>query len=633
MSAIAGIVRFDGRPDAVSDLDRVMRSLADLGPDRQSMWHDGSVALGFRQMALLPEDAADRQPWRASDGNRVLVADARLDNRDELGDALGIDHPARRVMADSEMLLRAYERWEIGCLDRLVGEFAFAIWHARERRLVCARCHVDGPPIYYHKSERFFAFATSPAALFALPDVPRALGERRLALQLAVLPRQTWDSYYRDIFCLPPAHHLVVADGRVTLARFWQLDSSRRIRLGSDDDYAAALRERFDLAVRARLRSTHPIGSLLSSGCDSSAVTVTASRMLAAENRDLIAFTAAPRAGYPAVEFGRVTDESPGAAELVAGLPNVRHQIVRPRGRTPLDGLDQANLLYGRPLHAPANHVWHSDILNLARRSRVRVLLNGNLGNYSISYDGMPRLAGLLRSGHWFALAREALALRRHGLPRGAILGAGLGPFLPPSLMRWWRRHRTGTGGAPSDMSAINPAFAVDDRALYQVPSDGFAWRRAMLAFDEHGENRNAMLAGWGIEPRDPTSDRRVLEFCLAIPDEQYLRDGETKRLFRRAFADRMKAGEIASRPRGYQAADWHEGLTAARDQIAAELGRMEASPGARRALDLPRLRRLVEDWPTGGWHRQDVTANYRVMLLRAVAVGKFIRWVEGGNE
>jgi asparagine synthase (glutamine-hydrolysing) len=644
MSAIAGIVRFDGRPEAASDLDRMMRALADLGPDRQSTWQDGTVALGFRQMALLPEDSADRQPWPVRGGAAVLVANGRLDNRDELGDALGIDPPVRRTMADSELLLRAYERWELDCLDRLLGEFNFAVWDTREQRLVCARCQVDGPPLYYHRCERFFAFATTPAALFALPDVPRALAERRLANQLGFVPGQIQDTYYRDVFCLPPAHRLVVADRRVATTRYWQLDRARQIRFGTDEEYEAALRERFDRAVRARLRSVHPIGSMLSSGCDSSAVTATAAHMLAADRKTLIAFTAAPREGYPPTARGRPTDESRLAAELAANLPNVRHLIVRPRGRSALDRLDQANPLFGCPIFTPANHVWYSEILDAARQSRVRVLLNGNLGNSTISYTGMPRLAGLLRSGQWLRLAREAFGLRRNGHNARQIARAAVSPLLPSAVARWRSHAATGASTAVGGFSAVNPAFAAEmgleeevssrQRDLTLRPSsDGFAARQALLELDDRGEYWNASLAGWGIEPRDPTGDRRVLEFCLAVPDEQYLRNGVTRSLFRRAFADRIPAAEIAARPRGYQGADWHEGLAAAREQIVTEIGRLENSPGARRALDLPRLRRLVEDWPTGNWHSPEVTRKYRLMLLRAVAVGKFIRWVEGGNE
>jgi asparagine synthase (glutamine-hydrolysing) len=644
VSAIAGIVRFDGQPDAATDLQRLMRPLANLGPDRQASWHDGSVALGFLQMTMLPEDRFDRQPWRARDGNRFMVADVRLDNRDELGDTLGIDRPESAAMADSEMLLRAYERWDLGCMDRIVGDFAFAVWDTRDRRLVCARSHIDGPPLYYHSSRHFFAFASTPTALFALPDVPRVVEESRIALRLSLLPGHQPDTYYRDIFKLLPAHYAVIADRHVKAARYWQFDRGRRVRLRSDEEYAAALRERFDQAVRARVRSVHPVGVMLSAGCDSSAVAVTAARILAEREKELVAFTAAPREGYPPKAFGRSTDESGLAAKLAASLPNVRHQIVRPRGRALMDLLDRTNPLFGSPIPTPANYLWITELWDAARQSNVRVLLDGGVGNATISYGGIPRLAGLLRSGRWLALAHEARALMGRGYGPRHILRQTLGPFLPDAFLKWWSHRRTGTAGTLADYSAINPAFAVDmgvadmarsqgwDRTI-RPTADGYWGRLHILGSDDRADYRNGSLAGWGIEQRDPTSDRRVVEFCLAIPEDQFLRDGETRGLFRRAFADRIPAAEIADRPRGYQGADWHEGLDAARYQIVAELGRMEKSPGARRALDLPRLRHLVEDWPTGNWHSPEVTQKYRLMLLRAVAVGKFIRWVEGGNE
>lgn len=144
MSAIAAIFHFDGRPQAAADLARMMRALALLGPDRKSSWQDGDVALGFRQMALLPEDRFDRQPWRGQGGVLVMVANARLDNRDELAGALAIAPDLARAMADSEMLLRAYEIWGEAALERLVGAFVFIAWHVRERRLFCARSRPRG---------------------------------------------------------------------------------------------------------------------------------------------------------------------------------------------------------------------------------------------------------------------------------------------------------------------------------------------------------------------------------------------------------------------------------------------------------------------------------------------------------
>jgi asparagine synthase (glutamine-hydrolysing) len=141
------------------------------------------------------------------------------------------------------------------------------------------------------------------------------------------------------------------------------------------------------------------------------------------------------------------------------------------------------------------------------------------------------------------------------------------------------------------------------------------------------------VLGGWHIDHRDPTADTRLLEFCLAAPMDQYLHDGMPKALARRALADRLPKLVIDTPDRGLQAADWHERLTAVRDRVATELDRLEACPPAVRALDLPRLRRLVKDWPTDGWERDSVVLPYRSALLRAISTGHFLRRVAGGNR
>jgi asparagine synthase (glutamine-hydrolysing) len=143
-----------------------------------------------------------------------------------------------------------------------------------------------------------------------------------------------------------------------------------------------------------------------------------------------------------------------------------------------------------------------------------------------------------------------------------------------------------------------------------------------------------ARQAGWGIDVRDPTIDRRIVDFCLALPEDQYLRLGTVRWLARRAFADRLPA-EMLDRRRirkGKQAPDYHEQLEASREALIAEVDRMAGSAMAARCLDLSRMRRLIENWPKTGWQSEAVTNDYRLALLRGVGTGRFILDVEGGN-
>jgi asparagine synthase (glutamine-hydrolysing) len=124
----------------------------------------------------------------------------------------------------------------------------------------------------------------------------------------------------------------------------------------------------------------------------------------------------------------------------------------------------------------------------------------------------------------------------------------------------------------------------------------------------------------------------RLLEFCLAVPTEQFLRNGVPRALARRALADRLPKQVLDERRRGLQVADWHEDLTAARDGIARELDRLEACKAAATALDLPRLRQMTENWPSGGWDRDEVSMPYQNALPRAISIGHFLRRTTGAN-
>jgi asparagine synthase (glutamine-hydrolysing) len=146
----------------------------------------------------------------------------------------------------------------------------------------------------------------------------------------------------------------------------------------------------------------------------------------------------------------------------------------------------------------------------------------------------------------------------------------------------------------------------------------------------DFGNFNKGILGGWQIDRRDPTADLRLIEFCLAVPTDQFQRDGLTRALARLALSDRLPRAVLEERKRGLQAADWHERLTAVRDRVAAELDRLSACPEAVQALDPERLRTLVENWPSDGWERDQVIMVYRGGLLRAITIGHFLRSVAG---
>ena len=179
MTALAGLWRFDRRPDAADGCARMLAAQEIYGPHHGAKWSDGTVALGRRLMRVLPEDVFDQQPLIVA--RYVLVADVRLDNRDELTETLRLPTQKARTICDAAILFAAVERWDESCFEHLIGDYAFAVWDRVRQRLLLARDPLGMRPLHYHRGQKFFAFASMPKGLHALPDVPYAADEERIA--------------------------------------------------------------------------------------------------------------------------------------------------------------------------------------------------------------------------------------------------------------------------------------------------------------------------------------------------------------------------------------------------------------------------------------------------------------------
>ena len=646
MSAICAAYRWDGEPVPASIPERLLGALSEYGTSG-SYWapvtSSQPVALGCIPWQVTPEDGRYTGPVRAPDDAVVVVADARLDNRAEIAAHLALAPQDVPGFSDAELILRAWQKWRHGCARELIGDFAFAVWDAQERALFCARDAMGHRVLFYHEAAHGVELATTAHALTALPHVPHALDEQKVA-DFLVLVQRPDSSFYRGIHRLPPGHTLTARPTGLHIERYWSPVPERTLRLGSDAAYVDAFTEVFGTAVRAQLRSAWPIGMMASGGLDSSAVAAVAAAELRERGARLLTFHAAPRAGYAGpARRGMVVDESGDVQRLACLHPNIDLTIHRTQDRTPFTDLDTMFRMTGAPPRNPSNASWFLSIYERAAAAGTRVMLSGHKGNATVSQTGLRSLRDSAVRGQWRRVWRETHALARAtGTGRRDVFSREVvQPLLPAALAAGLRRldGRKPAGVLDATLSAINPDFARmmhleerireakrDHEELQRLPELEF--RLAVLAGGADVYDVYSGLRPWfGIETRDPTADRRVVEFCMAVPGSQYLRGGVTRSLIRRAMAGRVP-DEIRLRSSyGMQSADWPEWLPALRGEIAQELARLESSETARRCLDLPKLRRLTESWPDRMTlaHEKD----YPLLLLRGITMGRFIRWFE----
>jgi asparagine synthase (glutamine-hydrolysing) len=614
----------------------MLDALAPHGPDGCSSHSLPGVALGHRLLKITPEDSLESQPL--SDPTLPaswLVADARIDNRAELAAEFGFTPDEAARMPDSAFIMSAWQRWGQNCVQHLIGSFAFAIWDVRAEQFFLARDHSGDRPLYYSKTAQHFAFATTARAIRICPGVSSDLDERQLARDLMGLPPGPPHTRFRDIQAIAPGHCLVVTRNTTVHRRYWQIFSLKPTRFSRDEDYVEAFLKIFDEAVRCRLRTTGNIATELSAGLDSGAVASTAARLLAPSGTNLRAYTSVPCPTFSGViPWGLIADEGPYAAEVAALYPNIIHTRVDATGSDMLRELARIFPLLDIPHAAALNSVWSNLIFDRAAASGVKVMLAGSLGNYAASYSGSDILHNLFRSGRWIKTLREAWRLRSIGLSSGrnaaslTIFGAlpwalrrRIDPLIRDSSIDWT---------ALRDDRALE-LDALDQRRRYQHIRTSALPHLMECQFqrNQYGDYNAAASAGWGIDVRDPTADKRVFEFCASIPPEQFLVGGQGRSLIRRAMRGRLPESTLDRKGKGAQAADWYESLTKIRSALAAELNLLEQSPGARHLIDLDLLRRALNTWPETAEQAVDQSGLYQAAIPRGMAVGYFIRRIE----
>jgi asparagine synthase (glutamine-hydrolysing) len=477
-----------------------------------------------------------------------------------------------------------------------------------------------------------------PKGLHALPEVQRAPDLVRLSARIELVRHSGSRSFYEGIERVEPGQRVVVTSEGIQFLRHWQ-PRRRILRFKKPEDYEEALREALDRAVAARMRGAGDVGTHLSGGLDSTSVTATAARLQAQRHRRVTAFTSAPRAGY-AVPYmkHRFGDESGHAAAVATLYDNIEHVVLRSDGRSPFENLDSDFHFYDKPLLNPCNAVWVRAIHSAARARGLRVMLVGETGNATISYQGIELFAELFASGRIVRWWREALALRRRGLATWLGLFNGtFGHWLPPRLAARLRSHRR---GHPSAAMKRAPIPARQDKQLERrriaantLPADAWGFRMDWLRHIDPGNEYLGILAESGIDRRDPTSDRRVVEFCLSVPTDEFLRDGIRSSLLRRAMRDRLPAMVLEEHRKGLQAVDWHESATRHHAALLAEIDALDDCQPVAERLDLRRLRAIAEDWPADGWERPETDHLYRNILLRNVSIGHFAREALAGRR
>jgi len=527
-------------------------------------------------------------------GDFVVMGRARLDDRARLCAELALSKDAHEG-DDVRLVGEAWNRWGIDACDRLLGDWVVVVTERRSGHVWVARDACGNSACYYWSDGRRLRVATSLPALCedtTLPRQPNAawIAQRLLGRFDTALVSHT---AFLGMHQLPGGSVLLWRNGGVTTKRWWYPEHLPAFESRRQDEWIEEGRHLLEQAVVDRMRgASSPIALLLSGGLDSGVVAACAAPEARRAHTRLLGLTSIPE--FPADGAGRsrIGNEAHLAQATAQFIGGIDWQPSRATGASVVRSIADKLAIHGQPGHAGGNAYWLLDLCRLARAEGATVLLTGHMGNATISWAG--RWEGMLVS----ALKRvRALARGRPGAQ---------GPD-------WWRA--TSAMGQPlARMAAISasasPIEEADFRSLRFATDVQASWAELGAAF--------------GLCVRDPTADRRLVEFCWRLPNRLYLDGGRRRGLVRRGFRGRLPDAVIDNRTKGLQAADVGHRIRQDQQECHAALDAIAVHPLAGEWLDVARMRAVLAEV------LHDVspatTSRAQTILLRGLGVGQFLR-------
>ena len=553
MCGIAGVVDCRRTPQVDERMVRRMTdALRHRGPDGEGYYVRGEVGLGHRRLKVI--DLSDRaaQPMISEDGRYVLIFNGEIYNYTRLRAELAQSGRTFRTQSDTEVLLQAFEEWGSGCLPRLIGMFAFAVWDTRDKSLFLARDRVGEKPLVYADVGGRFYFASEIQALRTVREIPADLDLEAIHLFLVYTDIPAPWTAFKHIRKLKPGYFLTVDAKGVNTTQWWKMDFSNKRRRSMQED-TEEFRAIFKEVMADMVQSDVPYGVLLSGGVDSTIVT-----------HELTRLTGKPVGFTVGTQVNGVDGEEMQRARYAAQLLGVDHCC---RYFTPaeIESLPAILTHLGSPFLSGTMLL--ADQLCMLARSRITVAISGNgadevFGGYS--YYGAT-LRWPTTKKYLGKLAKlTGLTDDNDSGWRGILSAFSKSPQDAIGLTvrresRFLQHHFEGQRLAEA-ASNCDPATPLIERwreAEIVEPLDGILYTELMINnHNTYATVPDVVGMRHSLEIRAPFVDARMLSFAASLPvchKVAYPRRPErNKTVVKEAYADVLPASLLYARKLGF---------------------------------------------------------------------------------
>jgi asparagine synthase (glutamine-hydrolysing) len=508
VSGILALVRTDGAPVEPGLVRGLTKLLTVKGPDRENVWCNGQAALGHT--LLRTGRPPDQQPFTI-DGVTWIVADARVDERDDLASQLGpIAEEASASASDAELILRAYLKWGERCVDYLLGDYAFAVWDGRERRLFFARDHIGVKPLYFASVGPWLLVSNAIECLRGHRAISNQLDDRAIAdFLLFGFNQDPAATAFRDIRRLPAAHAGSWSTAGLAVRRYWTMPIEDPVYYARDREYTDQFLELLRRAVADRLPAAG-VGIFMSGGIDSPALATTAVDLLGGPSAD------DPVCAFTIVHESLIPDSDRQYAAMTAAhlrIPINYYVADAAPGWPRSSGTETPEPFAGIFGRDPELRCY----VEMAAHSRVAFYGEGP--DNALLYEWRPYLSHLMNQRRWARLVTDAGQFLLHHrrvpllttLPH--LMGARLDPATGPVFPKWMdeelvRRHdlKDRWHDAHLPLRSAHPVRPVA-YASFHSP----LWQSVF-------ETLEPSYTGSPLEVRHPYVDIRLLRFLMRVP-------------------------------------------------------------------------------------------------------------------
>lgn len=607
MGAIWGVISLDGKKINEKNGFSMMEDFKSYKVDEISYISKSNAFFGCAKQFITEESLDETIPYYDETSNLLMTADAIIDNRNELIEKLKLTDSIDQI-SDSKLILEAYKKWGEECQKYLVGDFCFVI--LKRNKVFVVRDHCGHRPLYYYKDDEKFIFSTTIKAIKNILGEKLKINELWVANYLIsgfeVKEKNNYDTVYENIYLVPAANQMIIKNGELDLKMYWNPLEFNKLNLKNYDEGFLKFKEIFEEAVRCRLRTTGNVGILLSGGLDSTSVGALAARELEKRGKKLKAYSSIPCKDYVNDERKNlIPDEREYIEKTLNMYKNIDINYCTGYDKDCLEMVDKVLSCIEVPYLALENAPWLVESSERASTNKCKVVLTGQFGNLSISYGSyISNMKTLFKKKKLLTIYKEINGVSKiSGKKKMSILKNTYN-----ILKKEKELYNVGNNIDFKENYLIKECVLKEySSILDKIPNKTLTFEEMKIARFENllknmvGNMDTIIGLNYGLMYRDPTKDKRVVEFCLMLGNDFFVKDGQDRFLIRKSMKDIIPDEiRLNYKKRGVQGCDWTQRILKNKYKNKNELKKYICSNSNNNFINIERMDNELENFNKG---------------------------------